>query len=596
MYRKLFILNNNRNVMSSLEELRHSCAHLLAAAVMKLYPDTKRTIGPAIDDGFYFDFEFSNPISEADFPKIESEMKKILQSWKSFEKHELSSAQAKKEYPDNTYKYELIDEFSEHGKKKVSFYKSGAYWDLCKGGHVEHPSKELQYFKLLKVAGAYWRGSEKNKMLTRIYGTAFPSKKELDDHLLMLEEAKKRDHRKLGKELDLFIFSDLVGPGLPLWTPRGSVIRREVENFIVKEEISRGYLHVYTPELAKVDLYKQSGHYPYYKESMYPVMKIDNEELILRPMACPHHFQLYLNKSRSYRELPIRYAELAKYFRYEKSGELSGLIRVRSFCLADAHIICRKNQAASEINNVLDLIEYVCKVFGIQKGDGYRYRLSLGDRKDEKKYYKNDKLWDEAEDVLRKVLKNRDVPFFEVGNEAAFYGPKIDIQMKNFSGKEDTAFTVQYDFVMPERFNLTFINEKGEDEKVVVVHRSSVGAIERIIGLLIEKYAGKFPVWLSPVQVVIMTIADRHEDYANKLKDELLHSGIRVEVDSRAESIGRKVRDHQLMRINYLITIGDKEMQSSELAIRTRDNNIINLSRSDFIKKVKKEIDDKIIN
>lgn len=396
-----------------LANLRHSCAHLLAAAVMKLWPNTKRAIGPAIDNGFYFDFEFERPISERDFPKIEETMREIVSTWTSFERHELTAEQAKQEFPNNPYKHELIDEFSEQGKKLVTFYKSGDYWDLCKGGHCERPNEELKHFKLLSIAGAYWRGNEKNPMLTRIYGACFPTQEELDAYLHNLEEAKKRDHKKLGKELGLFTFSETVGKGLPMFTPKGATIRRVLERFIVDEELKRGYLHVYTPDIANLALYKKSGHYPYYKDSMYAPIVIDDEEYMLRPMTCPHHFELYLSEQRSYRDLPIRYAELAQLYRYEQSGELMGLLRVRTFCLADAHIICRPSQAKSEAHAVLDLIDFVCKKLGLKQGTHYRYRLSLGDRADEKKYYKDDASWDFAENILREVLQERSAEFFE---------------------------------------------------------------------------------------------------------------------------------------------------------------------------------------
>src|SRR3990167_7186334 len=497
--------------INKLENLRHSTAHLLAAAVMELWPNTKRAIGPSIENGFYFDFDFGDvKITEEDFPKIEAKMREILPSWKSFEKHELDANEARNEYPDNPYKHEMIDEFSEKGKKKVSFYKSGDYWDLCRGGHIEHPDKKLQNFKLLSVAGAYWRGGEKNKMLTRIYGTVFPTQKELDEYLNNLKLEKERDHRKIGKDLDLFVFSDLVGAGLPLFTEKGATIRRELERFTQDEEIRRGYKHVITPHLAKTDLYRTSGHYPYYKDTMYPVMKVDEDELILRPMACPHHYQIYLAKPRSYRELPFKIAEIAKQFRYEKSGELTGLMRVRSFCLADSHIICQKEKVKEEINNVLDLIEYMANSLGLEPIIDYRYRLSLGDRKDTKKYYKDNNAWAFAENILRTVLRERKAPFFEAEKEAAFYGPKIDIQMKNFAGKEDTAFTVQYDFAGPKRFELSYINEDSKKEEPVIIHRSSIGSIERTMALLIEKFAGAFPLWLSPVQVSIIPISEKH--------------------------------------------------------------------------------------
>src|SRR6185437_380239 len=499
-----------------LQNIRHSTAHLLAAAMLELYPSTKLTIGPAIENGFYYDFDLDKQkISEEDFPKIEKKMAEVLKTWSTFSHREVTEKEAREYYKDNPYKLDLINGIIERGEK-ITVYKAGNFEDLCRGGHSENPKKDIGAFKLLTLAGAYWKGDEKNKMLTRIYGTAFPTKKELDEYLEMLEEAKKRDHKKLGKELDLFVFSETVGKGLPLWTPKGSTIRRVLERFIVDEELKRGYLHVYTPDLASLALYEKSGHYPYYKESMYAPITIDDEQFMLRPMSCPHHFELYLSKMHSYKELPIRFAELAKLYRYEQSGELAGLQRVRAFTLADAHIIARVDQAEEEINKVLDLIEFIANTFGLEHGKDYHYRLSLGDRKEEKKYFKDDKAWDQAEDILRKVLVKRKSHFIEAPSEAAFYGPKIDVQMKNVNGKEDTAFTVQYDFVMPKRFNLTYINENGETEQPIVIHRSSIGAIERVMAFLIEKYAGAFPVWLAPVQVVLLPIADRHVEFVEK--------------------------------------------------------------------------------
>lgn len=560
-----------------LKNLRHSTAHLLSAAVIELWPDAKRTIGPPIDTGFYYDFEFSTPISEKDFPRIEQKMREILKTWEGFERQEVTKEEALKYYHDNPYKQELIEEFTGKGEK-LTYYKSGTYFDLCRGGHVDNPKEALKHFKLLSIAGAYWRGSEKNKMLTRIYGTAFPSKEELEAYLVQLEDAKKRDHKKLGKELDLFVFSDLVGKGLPLWTPKGSTVRRVLERFIIDEEIKRGYQHVYTPDIARLELYKTSGHYPYYKDSMYAPIKIEDEEFMLRPMSCPHHFELYKSKPHTYRELPMRIAELAKMYRFEKSGELTGLMRVRSFCLADAHIIANKDQAEGEINQVLDLIEYVTKTLGLKPNEDYWYRLSLGDRSDDQKYYKDDKAWDDGEQVLRNVLKKRSVKSYEAPGEAAFYGPKIDIQMKNANGKEDTAFTVQYDFVMPKRFHLTYINHEGNEEEPVVIHRSSIGAIERIIGFLIEKYAGAFPIWISPVQVAIIPVSDKFQDYAKSVHDELLRHNIRVELNSDNESLGKKIRQSTLQKVPYMIIIGEKEVNASGkepkemmVSIRTRE-------------------------
>jgi len=413
-------------------------------------------------------------------------------------------------------------------------------------------------------------------MLQRIYGLLFGSKQELDEYLIRQEEIKKRDHRKIGKDLDLFVFSDLVGKGLPLFTEKGSVIRRELERFVVDEEIKRGYKHVYTPDLANIELYQTSGHYPYYKDTMYPVMKVEEEELMLRPMTCPHHFELYSSKPRSYRELPFRIAELAKQFRYEKSGELTGLIRVRSFCLADSHIICQPNQAMNEINTVLDLIEYVLVTLGLDTGDNYRYRLSLGDRKDDKKYYKDDEAWDFAEDVLRKVLTQRKANFFEAEREAAFYGPKIDIQMRNFAGKEDTAFTVQYDFVMPKRFKLTYIDKDQKEKEPIVIHRSSIGAIERTMAFLIEHYGGAFPVWLAPVQVSIIPVADRHSDYARKLEAELKGQGVRAELDDQPGTMNHKIRQAQLNKVPYMLIVGDKEQASGTVSVRYRSGKQLN--------------------
>ncbi len=560
---------HNHAEHAALDELRHSAAHLLAAAVLELYPGTKHAIGPAIEDGFYYDFELPEAISDSNFEKIEAKMRDLVKTWQAFERKEVSAREAIAQFPENEYKKELIEEFAA-ADKQLTLYSSGKFTDLCRGGHCEHPSKELKHFKLLSVAGAYWRGSEKNKMLTRVYGTAFFSKAELDEHLERREQAKLRDHRKLGQDLDLFVFSETVGKGLPLWTPKGATVRRELERYIVDEELKRGYQHVYTPDIANLDLYRKSGHYPYYKDTMYAPIKIDEEEYMLRPMTCPHHFELYSSKPRSYRELPMRLAELAKLYRYEKSGELTGLLRVRSFCLADAHIVCRKSQAESEINGVLDLIDDLATTFGLHVGENYRYRLSLGNRADDKKYYKDDASWDFAEGVLRSVLEKRGADFFEAEDEAAFYGPKIDIQMKNVNGKEDTAFTVQYDFVMPKRFELKYTNEAGELEEPVVVHRSSIGAIERVMGFLIEHYAGAFPLWMAPVQAVILPVSEKFAEYAEKVRVELVTAGLRVEVDSRDERLGAKIRDAQMQKVPYMLVVGEREELEGTVTVRER--------------------------
>lgn len=578
-----------------LETMRHSCSHVLATAVLSLYPKTKLGIGPAIEDGFYYDFDFgAQKITESDLDKISASMTQIIKEGKPFIEEEISIPEANKLFKDQPYKLELIADLEKEGNNKVSIYKTSDFVDLCAGPHVADTGK-LGPFQLLSLAGAYWRGSEENKMLTRIYGTCFENEKDLKEYLKQQEEAKKRDHRVIGKNLDLFVFSDLVGKGLPLFTEKGSIIRREIERFIIDEEIKRGYNHVYTPDLARVELYKTSGHYPYYKDFMYPVMKIEDEELILRPMTCPHHFQLYLSKQRSYKDLPVRFAELAKQFRYEKSGELTGLMRVRVFCLADAHIICRNDQAIDEINKVLDLIEYVASVFGLTKGEDYQYRLSLGDRQNDKKYYKDDKAWDFAEDILRQVLAKRKAPFFEAEGEAAFYGPKIDIQMKNFAGKEETVFTIQYDFVMPKRFKMTYIDKNSSRQEPIVIHRSSIGAIERLIAFLIEKYAGAFPVWLAPVQAMVIPITDRQNKYGQEIVDELKNENIRVELDDRNETTSAKIRDAELQKVPYMIIVGDREIREKNISVRSRgekDLGVMNLE--DFLDKIKDEIEKKV--
>lgn len=574
----------------NIENIRHSLAHIMAMAVKELYPNVKFAIGPTIENGFYYDFDFSkiNP-SQEDLAKIEKRMRELINKDIKFEKETISKEKAKELFKNQPYKLELINEIAEGN---VSIYKSGGFFDLCKGPHI-NSTKEInpEAFKLTKLAGAYWKGNEKNQMLLRIYGIAFKSKKELDEYLKIQAEAEKRDHRVLGKELDLFIFSDLVGKGLPLFTEKGSIIRRELERFIIDKEIKNGYKHVYTPELAKVELYKTSGHYPYYKDTMYPVMKIDEEELILRPMTCPHHYQIYTAKPHSYKELPYKIAELAKQFRYEKSGELTGLIRVRSFCLADAHIICQKEKADEEINSVLDLIEEVSSDLGLKIGVNFRYRLSLGDRKDDKKYYKDDTSWDFAENVLRSVLKKRKAPFFEAENEAAFYGPKIDIQMKNFAGKEDTAITVQYDFVGPKRFNLSYIDKDGSKKEPIVIHRSSIGAIERTMAFLIEHYAGAFPLWLAPVHAWIIPISEKHKKYCDTVYKKLLKENLRVELRDENETIGKKIRESELQKIPYSLIIGDKEIKAKSVGARDRKTGKTKMMKLDkFIEKLQKEI------
>ncbi|MFH0768259.1 MAG: threonine--tRNA ligase [Chloroflexota bacterium] len=581
------------NSNEKLEVMRHSAAHVMAEAVRSIFTGAKFGIGPAIDNGFYYDFDLPHSLTPDDLPVIEAKMREIIASNVPFTREEVTKEDALRLFAAQPYKLELLDDIPD---EKVSLYRQGSFVDLCRGPHIKFTKEiPLDALKLDKIAGAYWRGSEKKPMLQRIYGLLFQTKKELDEYLTLQEEIKKRDHRKIGKDLDLFVFSDLVGKGLPLFTEKGSIIRRELERFVVDEEIKRGYKHVYTPDLANIALYKTSGHYPYYKDSMYPVMKVEEEELMLRPMTCPHHFELYSSKPRSYRELPYRIAELAKQFRYEKSGELTGLMRVRAFCLADSHIMCQPDQAMDEINGVLDLIEYIAATLGLDTGDNYRYRLSLGDRKDNTKYYKDDGAWDFAEDVLRKVLIQRKANYFEAEKEAAFYGPKIDVQMKNFAGKEETAFTVQYDFVMPKRFKMTYIDKDQQEKEPIVIHRSSVGAIERTMAFLIERYGGAFPVWLAPVQVMVIPVADRHLDYARKLEDELKNEGVRVKVDARSERVNLKIRQAQLDKVPYMVVLGDKELADSTVSVRLRSGErLASQSFNDFKETVRVAITSKV--
>ena len=574
-----------------LDKIRHSTSHILAYAVKKLFTDVKFAIGPNIEDGFYYDFDLGNKsFTPEDLPKIEKKMAEIIKQKLDFKKSELPTKEALKKMTGQPYKMELIKDLEKEGEKKVSFYTVGEFTDLCRGPHVNN-TKELGVFKLMKIAGAYWRGDEKNKMLQRIYGTAFETKEELEDYLKMIEEAEKRDHRKIGKDLKLFVFSDLIGKGLPTFGPKGATIKRELERFTIDEELKRGYHHVITPDLAKVDLYLKSGHYPYYKDTMYPIMKIDEEELILKPMTCPHHFMFYKSEPHSYRDLPYRIGEIAHQYRYEKSGELSGLTRVRMFCLADAHIIAAKDQAKQVIKEVLELIDFINETLGLVKGKDYRYRLSLGDRADTKKYYKDDNAWDYAENVLREVLTEVKAPFYEAANEAAFYGPKIDIQVKKVSGSEETAFTVQYDFVMPERFDLTFINKDGKEERPIVIHRSSIGCLERTMAFLIEHYGGAFQTWLSPTQAIIIPVSEKFNGYGEKVSAELKQAGVRVELDNSDESLGKRIREAEKQKTPYILVVGEKEMKDKSVAIRKRGEGDLGAQKMEkFVEMIMEEI------
>jgi threonyl-tRNA synthetase len=578
-------MNNNEE---HLNNLRHSAAHLLAAAVMKLWPDTKRTIGPAIEDGFYFDFEFSKPISEEDLPKIENEMREIVKGWNSFEKQELTAEDAKKEYPDNPYKHELIEEFSENGKNTLSFYKSGDYRDLCKGGHIENPSRELRHFKLLSIAGAYWRGSEKNKMLTRIYGTAFPTKDELQKYLIMKEEAKKRDHRKIGADLELFFIDEKVGKGLVMWLPKGTIVRNEIEKLAIEKENEYGYVRVITPHIAKEELFKTSGHLPYYKDSMYPGMPMDDAVYYLKAMNCPHHHIIFNHKPHSYRDLPLRLAEYGTVYRNELSGTLAGLLRVRGMTMNDSHMYLRKDQIKDEFKAVLKLTMEYFELFGLKD---YWFRLSKWSADHTEKYIDEPENWEYSEQVLREVLQEMNVTFKEVTDEAAFYGPKVDVQFKSVVGREETMSTIQLDFAAKKRFNLSYIDEKGEvNNEVFVIHRAPLSVHERFLAFLIEHYAGSFPLWLSPVQVKIIPIAERHNEHARKIEAELKNLGIRAEVDEKAESMQKKIRSAQQEKAYYMLVLGDKEIEGAEVNVRDRSGKNSNMKISDFTDKIKEEI------
>lgn len=576
------------------ENLRHSCAHLLAAAVLKLWPNTKNAIGPAIENGFYYDFDFDRlKISEEDLAKIEGEMHKIVQNWKGFEKNAVSANQAKKIFKENPYKQELIEEFAKEGKK-LTTYKSGSFVDLCRGGHIENPQKELLHFKLLSIAGAYWRGSEKNKMLTRIYGTIFPSQSQLKDHLKLLEEAKARDHRKLGKELNLFIIPEEVGPGLLIWTPKGAIIRREIEKLIIDEQTKRGYQHVYSPHIGRKSLWVTSGHWDLYRDKMYSPMKIDKEDYLVKPMNCPMHMMVYKSALRSYKDLPVRIAENATVYRYEQTGELLGMTRVRYITQDDSHIFCREDQVIDEFVEVIDYTMFLLKSFSIKD---FYLRLSLRDPENKDKYLGSDKVWKEAETKIEEAVNKAGLTPKKAYGEAAFYGPKLDVMVKDSLGREWQCGTIQIDFMLPERFKLEYIDNKGNKKRPVLIHRAPLGSLERWVGLLIEHYAGAFPVWLSPVQVKVLPITERNLEYAGEVTEELKNQGIRAEVDVRRETLQAKIRDAQLEKIPYMLIVGDKEEKSNKVAIRLRTGEDLGTSTlNKFIERAKDKITKKTLD
>ena len=560
------MINIKENV--KLNVLNHSCAHLLAHAIKHLHPNAKFWVGPVIENGFYYDIDLGDEvIREEDFPLIEKEMKKISKSNKLIKRIELSKNEALDIFKDDPYKIDLINGFSDD--EVITAYRQDDFIDLCRGPHVES-TKMMKYFKLLKVSGAYYKGDSKNKVLQRIYGVCFENEADLSEYLNYLEEMKERDHRKLGKELDIFMISDLVGKGLPLWLPNGATIRRLLQRYITDKEVSLGYQHVVTPSLGSVNLYKTSGHWAHYKDDMFPMMKLDDEEYVLRPMNCPHHMLIYKNSLHSYRELPIKIAEIANDFRYEASGAVCGIERARAFTQNDSHIFCMPSQIKSEFKNVIDLILDVYKDFGFKN---YSFRLSLRDKNDTEKYFGNDELWEKSENELREVLRDFGVDFYEAEGEAAFYGPKLDVQVKSALGHDVTLSTIQLDYQLPERFELTYIDDKGDKVRPVVIHRAILGSLDRFVAFLLEETKGVLPVWLAPVQVNIIPVNNEyHLEYCVSLRDKLQKLGIRVELDIREEKLGYRMRESQTKKVPYTLVIGDKEVESNSVNYRLHGN------------------------
>lgn len=575
-----------------LEVYRHSTAHLLAQAIKRLYGDSnvKLGIGPVIEDGFYYDIDMDQSLTPEDLVKIEKEMEKIVQQNLDIRRRVVSRDEALEIFTelDDNLKLELIRDLP--ADSVITMYDQGEFFDLCRGPHLPSTGR-IKAFKLLSVAGAYWRGDSKNKMLQRIYGTAFPKKAQLDEHLHFLEEAKKRDHRKLGRELKMFTFSREVGQGLPLWLPNGSKLRRTMERYIVDLEEKLGYEHVYTPVLANVELYKTSGHWEHYSEDMFPKMIMDNEELVLRPMNCPHHMMVFKSDMRSYRDLPVRIAELGTMHRYEMSGALTGLHRVRAMTLNDAHIFCRPDQIKEEFARVVNLIRKVYEDFGIKE---YRFRLSYRDPKDTEKYFQNDEMWEMSQRMLREVVEELELPFFEAEGEAAFYGPKLDVQIKTALGKEETLSTAQLDFLLPERFELEYVGEDGKKHRPVVIHRGIISTMERMTAFLLENFAGALPLWLSPVQAKVIPVSTAYEVYARKVAEQLQLGGIRVESDLRNEKLGYKIREAQLEKAPYMLVVGENEMQAEAVSVRKRgEGDIGAMPVVELISMLQKQISDK---
>ena len=571
----------------------HTTSHILAQAVKRLFPNTKLGIGPAIENGFYYDFKVEKPLTEEDINKIEEEMKKIVKEDLALERSTLSREEAIKlmKEKDEPYKVQLIEELPEG--EEISFFKQGDFVDLCAGPHINRTGK-VKAIKILSTSAAYWKGNQENDSMQRIYGVSFPKASQLEEHLRLLEEAKQRDHRKIGKELELFMTHELVGSGLPLYLPNGGKIRMLLERYIADKEIALGYNHVYTPSLANVELYKTSGHWDHYKENMFPPMKMENEEMVLRPMNCPHHMLIFKNKTRSYRDLPIRIGELAHDFRYEASGSVCGLERVREMCQNDAHLFVTPEQIKQEVGKVIELILSVYKDFGFSD---YTFRLSLRDPQDKEKYFDDDEMWENAESQLREILKELNLNFYEAEGEAAFYGPKLDVQIKTALGHDVTISTCQLDFLLPRRFELSYVGEDNKDHTPVVIHRAILGTFDRVISFLIEETKGAFPTWLSPVQVKILPITDDQNEYASEVDAKLKANGIRVEVDNSNEKIGYKIRKAQLEKVPYMLVLGAKEVEANAVAVRSRKagGDIGQMPVDEFVAKIKEEIETKAI-
>lgn len=565
---------------------RHTMAHVLAGAIKQLYGNVQFGIGPAIDTGFYYDFDMDKTISPEDFDKIEQKMHEIINQNLDMTKEVVSKEKALQLFADEKYKLELINDLPQG--EEISIYHLGnVFDDLCRGPHVEN-TKMLRNvaFKIDRVSGAYWRGSEKNKMMQRVYVYCYDTKDELKAQLKLVEEAAQRDHRKLGKELGIFMFSDLVGRGLPMWLPNGFILRRTLSDYIMNKELALGYKHVMTPSIGSVNLYKTSGHWDHYKDDMFPSMKLDDEEYVLRPMNCPHHMMIYKNSLHSYKDLPIRIAEIANDFRYEASGSLCGIERTRAFTQNDSHIFCRPDQIKSEVESVIKLILDVYNDFGFKN---YKFRLSLRDSANSEKYFGNDDLWEKSESALREILKETGAEFYEAKGEAAFYGPKIDVQVKSAIGHDVTLSTIQLDYQLPERFELEYVNEIDEKVRPVVIHRAILGSLDRFVAFLIEETKGLLPAWLAPVQVKVMNVAESSLDYAKLVYEKLQQAGIRVENDDRNEKISYKIREAATQKIPYMIVLGDKEKEADVVTVRMRGNKQETMKIEQFIEMVKNE-------